>query len=93
MSIEAPTDASKILELETEAPTLGSFVSKSFWDVVISNSSESKPTLMERNIVNAGTGSVQKSVKPANFHIIAAVLTLFVSIFVGLALLFFKGSS
>ncbi|KAK1388389.1 Zinc-binding dehydrogenase family oxidoreductase [Heracleum sosnowskyi] len=90
MSREAPTDASKILELETEAPTL---VSKSFWDMVISNSSEFKPTLVERDIVNAGTGSIQKSVKTANFNIISAVLTLIVSIFVGLALFFFKGSS
>lgn len=93
MSMEAPTDASKILELETEAPTLGSLTSKSFWDIAIPNASESKPTLIERNIVYAGTVSVQKSVKTANFNIIAAILTLVLSIFVGLALLFLKKSS
>ncbi|KAL1819919.1 hypothetical protein ACET3Z_014788 [Daucus carota] len=93
MSVEAPTDASKFLELETEAPTLGFFASKSFWDMVIPKSSGYKPSLSERNIVDAGTVGVQKSVKSANFNITAAVLILVVSILVGLALLYFKGSS
>ncbi|XP_074372735.1 LOW QUALITY PROTEIN: uncharacterized protein LOC141713287 [Apium graveolens] len=93
MSMEAPADASGILELETEAPTLGSFAYKSFWEIAISSSSESKPTLIKRNIVNAGTGTCLEIRKTANFNIIAAVLTLVISISVGLALLFFKGSS
>lgn len=85
--MEAPTDASTILEPETEAPTLGTTTTKSFWDVAILYTSESKPPLSEKSIINS-----KKSKMADNFNIMAAVLTLIVSIFVGLALLFFRVS-
>lgn len=92
MSMEAPTDASTILEPETEAPTLGTTTTKSFWDVTIPYTSESKPLLSEKSIINSRAGSEKKSKMADNFNIMAAVLTLMVSIFVGLALLFFRVS-
>ncbi|XVF36540.1 hypothetical protein REPUB_Repub19eG0066500 [Reevesia pubescens] len=77
MSMEAPNDASSILEPEEEALTV---ITRSFWDVVVPsapNSSQEK----SREITN--TESKQKTTKSPNVYFIAAVFFLLLSVLVG----------
>ncbi|KAK3031950.1 hypothetical protein RJ639_037111 [Escallonia herrerae] len=82
MSMEAPTDASTILEPETEATTL--VVGKSFWDMAVPFFSEF--TLPKSRDETSLVGD-KNSVKSTDFNIMAALLILMLSIVVGLVLL------
>ncbi|KAK3023548.1 hypothetical protein RJ639_044633 [Escallonia herrerae] len=82
MSMEAPTDASTILEPETEATTL--VVGKSFWDMAVPFSSES--TLPKGRDERSLVGD-KNTLKSTDFNITAALLILVLSIVLGLVLL------
>ncbi|KAM3736473.1 hypothetical protein ACB098_10G166600 [Castanea mollissima] len=88
MSMEAPSDASTILELEKEAPSL---VTKPFWDVAIPfNSASCSP--LEKNGNDTKEESRKKSTKSNNLNIVGAILFLLLSIAVGLVLYVVRGS-
>ncbi|XP_047327007.1 protein odr-4 homolog [Impatiens glandulifera] len=90
MSMEAPTDASLILEPEIVAPTLWA---NSFSEVAIPfSSSKSSPPIEKRNKeLVLDEESLKKHAKSADFSIIAAVFVLFAAIIVGF-FLFIKSS-
>lgn len=88
--MEVPTDASKILEPEREAPSVET---KSFWDVAVPPSSASS-SYLERSGLDTSRGeSSQKSrdsdVKITS-NIIAAVVFLVLAIIVGYIFVFLK---
>ncbi|PRQ20901.1 hypothetical protein RchiOBHm_Chr7g0233191 [Rosa chinensis] len=91
LSMEVPTDASKILEPEREAP---SAVTKSFWDVAVPLSTASSSCL-EKGGPDASRGeSSQKSTDTTDAkitpNIIAAAVFLIVAIIVGYILVSVK---
>ncbi|KAL3504988.1 hypothetical protein ACH5RR_034829 [Cinchona calisaya] len=62
MSLEAPEDASAILELESEAHIITS-TGKSFWDITSHSSTESKPDgLLSKNSVEARSLGIETKV-------------------------------
>ncbi|MBA0808255.1 hypothetical protein Gohar_024009 [Gossypium harknessii] len=79
MSMEAPNDASKILEPEEEAIRVST---RSFWDVVIPYCSTSSPT-QEKNIEITGKENGQKTSKSPSLYFVAAVIILLLSVLVG----------
>lgn len=79
MSMEAPNDASKILEPEEEAIRVST---RSFWDVVIPYCSTSSST-QEKNIEITGKENSQKTSKSPSLYFIAAVIILLLSVLVG----------
>jgi hypothetical protein len=89
MSMDAPTDASTILEPETDPPALNT---KSFWDAAVpfsSTSSQDCSSSQKKGVVTSQENE-RKSAKPTDFNFKAAVLILILSILVGLALYTFK---
>lgn len=92
MSIEAPTDASMILQPEREAAPLVTI--GSFWDVAVFSHSASSADFpsANNNKINADRKEIsKKSIKKADFNTIAALLALLLSILVG-SLFYFNGS-
>uniref|UniRef100_A0A2N9F685 Protein odr-4 homolog n=1 Tax=Fagus sylvatica TaxID=28930 RepID=A0A2N9F685_FAGSY len=88
MSMEAPSDASTILEPEIDAPSL---VTKSFWDVAIPfNSASSSP--LGKSGIDPREESSKKSTKSNNLNIMGAILFLLLSILVGSVLYVVRGS-
>lgn len=79
MSMEAPNDASKILEPEEEAIRVST---RSFWDVVIPYCSTSSST-QEKNMEITGKENSQKTSKSPSLYFIAAVIILLLSVLVG----------
>ncbi|MBA0775367.1 hypothetical protein Gotri_010519 [Gossypium trilobum] len=79
MSMEAPNDASKILEPEEEAIRVST---RSFWDVVIPYCSTSSST-QEKNIEITGKENSQKTSKSPSLYFVAAVIILLLSVLVG----------
>ncbi|KAA3453937.1 protein odr-4-like protein [Gossypium australe] len=79
MSMEAPNDASKILEPEEEAIRVST---RSFWDVVLPYCSTSSST-QEKNIEITGKENSQKTSKSPSLYFIAAVIILLLSLLVG----------
>ncbi|GLT60557.1 hypothetical protein SLA2020_333190 [Shorea laevis] len=75
MSMEAPSETSKILEPEAEAP---STITGSFWDLVAPSSSS-----MEKSKENPKVDNGQKAIKSTNINFIAAVFFLLLSIIIG----------
>ncbi|GLT60555.1 hypothetical protein SLA2020_333170 [Shorea laevis] len=75
MSMEAPSDTSKILEPEAEAP---STITGSFWDLGAPYSSS-----MEKSKENPRVDNGQKAIKSTNINFIAAAFFLLLSIIVG----------
>ncbi|XP_057505416.1 uncharacterized protein LOC130788671 [Actinidia eriantha] len=91
MSMDAPTNASTILEPETEPLALSA---ESFWDVAVpfcSTSSLNSSTSKKRETVTSQEND-KKSVKSADFTFVPAVLILIFSIVVGLLLYIIKAS-
>lgn len=89
--MEVPTDASKILEPEREAPSVET---KSFWDVAVPPSSASS-SYLERSGLDTSRGeSSQKSRDSSHVkitsNIIAAVVFLVLAIIVGYIFVFLK---
>ncbi|XP_057974867.1 uncharacterized protein LOC131162428 isoform X2 [Malania oleifera] len=80
MSMEAPMDASSILKPESEAPTL---TIKSLWDVAA-------PAVVSQSSDCAPTGCITNKTRTENLNILAAVLILLLSIFVGWLLFFIR---
>ena len=86
--MEAPSDASTILEPEIDAPSL---VTKSFWDVAIPfNSASSSP--FGKSGIGTREESSKKSTKSNNLNIMGAILFLLLSILVGTVLYVVRGS-
>lgn len=79
MSMEAPNDASKILEPEEEAIRVST---RSFWDVVLPYCSTSSST-QEKNIEITGKENSQKTSKSPSLYFVAAVIILLLSVLVG----------
>ncbi|TYJ35347.1 hypothetical protein E1A91_A05G231100v1 [Gossypium mustelinum] len=79
MSMEAPNDASKILEPEEEAIRVST---RSFWDVVLPYCSTSSST-QEKNVEITGKENSQKTSKSPSLYFIAAVIILLLSVLVG----------
>lgn len=79
MSMEAPNDASKILEPEEEAIRVST---RSFWDVVLPYCSTSSST-QEKNMEITGKENSQKTSKSPSLYFIAAVIILLLSVLVG----------
>lgn len=79
MSMEAPNDASKILEPEEEAIRVST---RSFWDVVIPYCSTSSST-QEKNMEITGKENSQKTSKSPSLYFVAAVIILLLSVLVG----------
>ncbi|MBA0595627.1 hypothetical protein Gorai_012490 [Gossypium raimondii] len=79
MSMEAPNDASKILEPEEEAIRVST---RSFWDVVIPYCSTLSST-QEKNIEITGKENSQKTSKSPSLYFVAAVIILLLSVLVG----------
>ncbi|KAF5739804.1 hypothetical protein HS088_TW12G01015 [Tripterygium wilfordii] len=84
MSMEAPTDASTVLEPEVEATSLKA---KSFWDVTIPFSSSRKLSLEKDNVDPTISESSKKAGKSTSINVIAAVSFLYLSVLVGFLLL------
>lgn len=79
MSMEAPNDASKILEPEEEAIRVST---RSFWDVVLPYCSTSSST-QEKNMEITGKENSQKTSKSPSLYFVAAVIILLLSVLVG----------
>ncbi|PSS17327.1 Protein odr-4 like [Actinidia chinensis var. chinensis] len=91
MSMDAPTNASTILEPETEPLALSA---ESFWDVAVpfcSTSGLNSSTSKKRETVTSQEND-KKSAKSADFNFMPAVLILIFSILVGLVLYIIKAS-
>ncbi|KAL3845749.1 hypothetical protein ACJIZ3_003152 [Penstemon smallii] len=89
MSMEVPTDASEILEPESEAPTvMMASTAKAFWDIATDCSSEAKPdkSLSNKTRENAN----EKSAKPSDFQTVLAILVLVISAILGIVLYFIQ---
>ncbi|KAF5740121.1 protein odr-4 isoform X1 [Tripterygium wilfordii] len=86
MSMEAPNDASTILEPEGAALSLRA---KSFWDVAIPFASSLDLSVQKDNVNATATFSESsaKAEKSTNINVIAAVFFLFLSLLVGFLLL------
>ncbi|KAI8548492.1 hypothetical protein RHMOL_Rhmol07G0277600 [Rhododendron molle] len=89
MSMDAPTDPSTILELETESLAL---TTESFWDVAapFSLTSSQDCSSSQKTGVATSQENESKSVKPTDFNFMAAILILILSILVGLVLYTFN---
>ncbi|XAR62048.1 hypothetical protein NMG60_11016631 [Bertholletia excelsa] len=85
MSMEAPKDASTILEPEEEPPALST---KSFWDAAFPFCGTSSPACSSLNKTGSITseGNERKSMKFADYNIMAAVLVLTLAVLTGLVL-------
>ncbi|KAL2505547.1 oxidoreductase [Abeliophyllum distichum] len=84
MSMEAPTDASEILEPESEAPALITSTTKSFWDIAAHDSSASRS---DNSVSKKSRGSTNRiSAISADLNPMLAVLVVVLSIIVGLVL-------
>ncbi|XP_021284677.1 protein odr-4 homolog [Herrania umbratica] len=82
MSMEAPNDASTILEPEEEALRV---ITRSFWDVVVPcSSAPSSSQEKSKEIISAENS--QKSIKSPKVNFIAAVFFLLLSVIVGYTL-------
>ncbi|CAA2997334.1 odr-4 homolog isoform X1 [Olea europaea subsp. europaea] len=82
MSMEAPTDASEILEPEYEAPPLITSTTKSFWDIAAHDSSAAKS---DNSVSKRNEGSThRKSAKSSDLNPMVAVMVVVLSIIVGL---------
>ncbi|KAK8692407.1 hypothetical protein V6N13_075867 [Hibiscus sabdariffa] len=79
MSMEAPEDASKILEPEEGSLRV---TTTSFWDVVLPYSSTSSSS-HEKNREITGKVTSQKTIKSPNVNLIAAIVILLLSVLVG----------
>ncbi|KAL0285081.1 UNVERIFIED_CONTAM: hypothetical protein Sangu_2793600 [Sesamum angustifolium] len=81
MSIEVPTDTSEILEPESEASTVITTTTKSFWDIATDHSSAGTPVnSVSKKIRKIGNEELAKSVnKPT-----VAILVLILAVIVGL---------
>ncbi|CAI9116090.1 OLC1v1017156C1 [Oldenlandia corymbosa var. corymbosa] len=88
MSMEAPQVASEILELESEASLVTS-TTKSFSDVA-NSASKSDSSLSVRSAGTGNATSVQSATKSTPSTTFAALFVLFMSILVGLILLFLR---
>lgn len=77
--MEAPNDASKILEPEEEAIRV---CTRSFWDVVLPYCLTSSST-QEKSIEITGKENSQKTSKSPSLYFIAAVIILLLSVLVG----------
>uniref|UniRef100_A0A6N2MUS0 Protein odr-4 homolog n=1 Tax=Salix viminalis TaxID=40686 RepID=A0A6N2MUS0_SALVM len=80
MSMEAPTDPSKYLQPEVEAPSL---ITESFWDVTVPNHFASGSSLDKSRQVDMSVESSRRTNQPFNF---AAVCFLVLAILVGLVI-------
>lgn len=88
MSVEVPTDASEILEPESEAPTVVASAAKTFWGVATDYSSAPKPDSSVSNIRKIET---EKPSNSADLTSMLAILVLIFSIIMGLVY-YFMGS-
>lgn len=80
--MEAPTDASEILEPEYEAPPLITSTTKSFWDIAAHDSSAAKS---DNSVSKRNEGSThRKSAKSSDLNPMVAVMVVVLSIIVGL---------
>ncbi|KAL4333395.1 hypothetical protein GQ457_07G024380 [Hibiscus cannabinus] len=79
MSMEAPNDASKILEPEEESLRV---TARSFWDAVLPYCSTSSPSNEKSREITSKETS-QKTIKPSNVNLIAAIIILLLSVLVG----------
>ncbi|KAK8642600.1 hypothetical protein V6N13_011937 [Hibiscus sabdariffa] len=77
--MEAPNDASKILEPEEESLRV---TARSFWDAVLPYCSTSSPS-NEKSREITGKETSQKTIKPTNVNFIAAIIILVLSVLVG----------
>lgn len=89
--MEVPTDASKILEPEREAPSVET---KSFWDVAVPPSSASS-FYLEKSGLDTTRGEISRESRnnsdvKITSNIIAAVIFLILAIIVGYILVFLK---
>ncbi|KAG5251088.1 protein odr-4 [Salix suchowensis] len=83
MSMEAPTDPSKYLQPEVEAPSL---ITESFWDVTVPNHFASGSSLDRSRQVDMSVESSRRTNQPFNFNVFAAVCFLVLAIVVGLVI-------
>ncbi|KAJ6335392.1 hypothetical protein OIU78_012092 [Salix suchowensis] len=83
MSMEAPTDPSKYLQPEVEAPSL---ITESFWDVTVPNHFASGSSLDKSRQVDMSVESSRRTNQPFNFNVFAAVCFLVLAILVGLVI-------
>ncbi|KAJ6709621.1 PROTEIN ODR-4-like protein [Salix koriyanagi] len=83
MSMEAPTDPSKYLQPEVEAPSL---ITESFWDVTVPNHFASGSSLDKSRQVDMSVESSRRTNQPFNFNVFAAVCFLVLAIVVGLVI-------
>ncbi|KAJ6391381.1 hypothetical protein OIU77_025374 [Salix suchowensis] len=83
MSMEAPTDPSKYLQPEVEAPSL---ITESFWDVTAPNHFASGSSLDKSRQVDMSVESSRRTNQPFNFNVFAAVCFLVLAIVVGLVI-------
>ncbi|KAE8666754.1 hypothetical protein F3Y22_tig00112491pilonHSYRG00202 [Hibiscus syriacus] len=79
MSMEAPNDASKILEPEEESLRV---TTRSFWDIVLPYSSTSSSSQKKGGEIT-GKQTSQKTIKSPNVNFIAAIVILLLSVLVG----------
>lgn len=89
MSMDAPTDASTILEPEMDPPALNT---ESFWDAAVPFSSTCSldcSSSQKKGVVTSQENE-SKSAKPTDFNFKAAVLILILSVLVGLVLYTFE---
>ncbi|KAK9076836.1 hypothetical protein SSX86_005170 [Deinandra increscens subsp. villosa] len=87
MSMEAPTDASMILEPEGKSVTLST---NSFWETVIPQSTEHKTSPLNNSSDDKSSVSGRHLEKSSNVSVIAALLVLVLSIIVGIVLFVFR---
>ncbi|XP_049382250.1 uncharacterized protein LOC125846715 [Solanum stenotomum] len=95
MSLEFPSNSSKILEPEAEAPALVLSTTKSFREVSTPYAllPKSDDSLSNQNRAATILRSDQKSTNPAGFNFMIAVLVLVVSVVVGFVVFFVRSSS
>ena len=81
--MEAPTDPSKYLQPEVEAPSL---ITESFWDVTVPNHFASGSSLEKSRQADMSVESSRRTNQPFNFNVFAAVCFLVLAILVGLVI-------
>ncbi|KAI3701717.1 hypothetical protein L6452_26996 [Arctium lappa] len=87
MSMEAPKDASMILEPEAEFTTLSTC---SFWETAMPLSSELRPSSLDNSRGDTSSVAKNQSKKSSNVSIIAALLVLILSVLVGVMIFMFR---
>ncbi|GJR24549.1 protein ODR-4 [Tanacetum coccineum] len=86
MSMEAPTDASTILEPEAESTSSLTLSPNSFWEKAMPFSTESGPSSLNNSSVDKSSAAGKQVQKSGNISIMLALLVLILSVLVGVFL-------